>query len=66
MSRVEEIECQIRELSPTELAALRDWLAAFDASAWDRQFAGDVEAGKLDSLAEQALSEHAAGLSRKL
>jgi hypothetical protein len=66
MSRLEEIESQIQELSATELASLREWLAVFDASAWDRQFEDDVEAGKLDSLAEQALRDHAAGLSRKL
>jgi hypothetical protein len=37
------------------LAVLRDWFMDFDAEAWDRQFEADVEAGKLDSLAERAL-----------
>jgi hypothetical protein len=66
MSRVERIGVQIRELSPTELAALRSWFAEFDANAWDRQFESDVEAGKLDKFAEQALQDHAAGRSREL
>jgi len=66
MSRVEKIESQIREFSSEELAAFRDWFAEFDASAWDRQFEADVKAGKLDSLAEKALNDHAAGHSREL
>jgi hypothetical protein len=66
MSRVEKIESQIRELSSAELAALREWFAELDASAWDRQFEADAEAGKLDRLAEQAFSDHAGGRSSDL
>lgn len=66
MSRVEKIESQITELSSEELAALRKWFIEFDASNWDQQFEADVKAGKLDSLAECALDDHAAGRSRKL
>jgi hypothetical protein len=66
MSRVEKIESQISELSSAELEAFREWFAEFDASAWDRQFEADVKAGKFDSLAEQALNDHAAGRSREL
>ena len=66
MSRVEKIESQVSELSLAELAAFREWFAEFDASAWDRQFAADVKAGKFDSPAEQALNDHAAGRSREL
>ena len=60
MSSVEEIEVRIRGLSAAELAALRAWFAAYDAEVWDRQFEADATAGKLDRLAEQALSGHAA------
>jgi len=66
MSRVKKIENQISELSSAELAAFRDWFVEFDASAWDRQFEADVKAGKLDSLAEKALNDRAAGRSREL
>lgn len=66
MSKVENIESQIKELSPEELTAFREWFTKFDAEAWDRQFEADVEAGKLDSLAERALRNHAAGRSTKL
>jgi hypothetical protein len=66
MARVEDIEQQLRELSPEELAEFREWFAAFDAEVWDRQFDADVDAGKLDPLAERALRAHAAGRSTKL
>ena len=66
MSNVENIETRIKELSPEELTAFREWFIKFDAEAWDRQFEADVKAGKLDSLAERALRDHAAGRSTKL
>jgi hypothetical protein len=61
MSRVESIERDIQKLSDDELADLRQWFAAFDAEAWDRQFEDDVRAGRLDKQAEWALRDHAAG-----
>ena len=66
MSKVENLEKQIRQLSPEELAEFRRWYADFDAELWDRQFEADVKAGKLDALAERALRAHEAGLSTKL
>ena len=66
MQRLESIETQIQELSSEELAKLRQWFAEFDAEAWDRQFEADVNAGKLDALAERALRDHLAGRSTKL
>lgn len=57
MSTVHEIEQAIRALDPKDLAALRDWFAAFDADAWDRQLERDVAAGRLDRLAEEALRD---------
>jgi hypothetical protein len=66
MSKVENLEKQIRQLSPEELAEFRRWYAEFDADLWDRQFDADVKAGKLDALAEKALRAHAAGQSTQL
>ena len=66
MGKLERIEQQIKDLSEEELAQLREWFAAFDAEAWDRQFEADVRAGKLDALGEQALKAHAAGRTTKL
>ena len=66
MSKVEKIEREIKDLSPEEMTELREWFAAFDAEAWDRQFEADVRAGKLDALADQALKAHATGQTTKL
>jgi len=66
MSRVEQIEGQIKELTSEELQSLRAWFSEYDAQIWDRQFEADVRAGKLDRLADDALREHEAGRSTKL
>jgi hypothetical protein len=63
MSKVKDLEVQIEALSVEELAAFREWFARFDAITWDRQFEVDVQAGKLDQVAAQALRDHAAGRS---
>jgi hypothetical protein len=57
MSTVQEIEQAIRNLGPGDLAALRQWFAAFDAELWDRQMEQDVAAGRLDWLAEEGLRD---------
>ena len=66
MSRVDSIESQIQKLSPEELTTFRSWFARYDAELWDRQLESDVQAGKLDALAERALQGHRAGQSTKL
>lgn len=66
MSKVQELEKQIEQLSAGELAEFRRWYAEFDAEVWDRQFEADVTAGKLDALADKALREPAAGRSTKI
>jgi hypothetical protein len=44
MTRLKQAEDQVKELSPEELAAFREWFAKFDADIWDRQFEADVTA----------------------
>jgi hypothetical protein len=66
MSRVESIEGQVRNLSPDELKAFRDWFANFDAEAWDSQIETDAKNGKLRDLKERALRDHEAGRSSRL
>lgn len=66
MSKVEDIERQIEALSPEELVQLRAWFLEFDWAAWDRQLEADVQAGKLDRLAQQAHRDHAAGKTTPL
>ena len=66
MEKVERTEREVEALSSEELAKFRQWFAAFDAEAWDRQLEADVKAGKLDALADRALRDHAAGKSTTL
>jgi hypothetical protein len=66
MSKVEQIENQIRQLTAAELNDLREWFIALDADAWDAQIEADARSGKLDRLAEAALRDHAAGKSSEL
>ena len=66
MTRVQQIERQLKALSPEELKAFRDWFARYDAESWDRQIEADARAGKLRSLAERALEDHKSGRSTRL
>ncbi len=66
VSRVEELEGQIRTLSSNELQELRAWLDDYHADSWDREIHADALAGKFDALAAQALQEFAEGRSTKL
>lgn len=66
MTKVERLEREIRKLSPAELAAFREWFREYDSSEWDRRIEEDVRAGKLDKLAEEALTAHKAGETKGL
>ena len=66
MSKVERIENEIQGLSSEELAELRDWFLAFDWAAWDRQLEADIQGGKLDALADEALRAHTAGKTKPI
>ncbi len=66
MSRVKRIEQEVQGLSAEELTQFREWFLTFDWEAWDRQLERDVQAGKLDSLADEALREHALGKTKPL
>lgn len=57
MSTIPEIEDAIRRLSPDDLAVFRHWFSEFDAERWDRQLEQDVAGGRLDKLADEALTD---------
>jgi hypothetical protein len=61
MSRVENLEGQVKQLNSEELRAFREWFVEFDAEAWERQFQADVQHGRLDELAARALRDYKAG-----
>lgn len=66
MSTLAEIEQAIRRLPADEFRYLREKIAELDQERWDKQLELDVAAGRLEALAEEALREHEAGLTRKL
>lgn len=66
MGKVEKIENEVRTLSAEELAAFRKWFREFDADVWDREIEADARAGKLDALANNALSAHRADKTTSL
>lgn len=66
MSTVEEIKQAVSSLSPDELAEFRRWFEDYDEQAWDEEIEQDLEAGRLDSLIEEALAAHRAGRTRTL
>jgi hypothetical protein len=66
MSTIDDIEQAVSQLSSDELAAFRAWFAEFDAAAWDRQFEDDAAAGRLDHLADAALSDDQEGRCTEL
>lgn len=66
METLQEIKVAVEKLSQEEFSRFRDWLNNFEADVWDRKFEKDVRAGKLDSLAKQAISDFKNGNCRKL
>lgn len=66
MGKVEKIENEVRALSSEELAAFRKWFREFDAEAWDSEIEADALTGKLDALANKALSDHRTGKTTPL
>jgi len=66
MGNVAEIEDAVRRLGEAELAKFRKWFAEFDAARWDRKIDEDAAAGRLDSLADEALADLRDGRCKEL
>jgi len=63
---IQDLKQAVTQLPPKDLARFREWFEEFDAQVWDKQFASDVETGKLDKIAEQALNDYHAGKAKEL
>ena len=66
MTTVEAITTAIAELPPEQVAQVRAWMDERAEAEWDAQIERDERAGRLDALAERALTEHRAGQTRPL
>ncbi|MCP4369557.1 MAG: hypothetical protein GY797_15815 [Deltaproteobacteria bacterium] len=66
MNNIEEIKQAVIHLPPKDLAAFRRWYHEYEASIWDKQFEEDVKSGKLDFLAQQAVTDLKSGKCKDL
>lgn len=63
---IKEIEKAVATLPPEDYRSFRDWFAEFDMDQWDKQIEADSNAGRLDSMINQALSDYHAGRATDL
>lgn len=66
MKNVQQIEEEISQLPPSELAEFRAWFEKFDSEIWDKQFEADVKSGKLDKIAQKAIKDFKDGKYKKI
>jgi hypothetical protein len=66
MTKLEEIEAAVAQLSPADLKKLRAWLDELDERLFDEKIERDAKAGKLDKLAAKAIAEDDAGTTSEL
>lgn len=67
MRSVEDIEAEIQKLPPGEVVRLAEWLAEYQAYAWDKKIADDAKSGgRLRRLVDAAKSDLKAGRTRLL
>ena len=66
MTTLEDIEKAVTELPADQLTKFRAWFEEFEAARFDRRIERDAKAGRLDKLAERALTDFRAGRARDL
>lgn len=66
MPSLQQIESEVATLPEPELRQFRSWFDEFDAQNWDRSLSSDINNGKLNSLAAEALAQYGAGQCKKL
>ncbi len=66
MTTVEDIEKALTELPADQLAQFRAWFETFDAARFDERIEQDAKAGRLDGLADRAITDFRAGRAREL
>lgn len=66
MSDVKALEDAVKALPPQDLAEFRRWFAEFDFAAWDEIIEGDLAAGKLNALLDEAEDDYAGGERKSL
>ena len=64
MTKLEQIEQSILELTPDELKAFTEWFDAMQDQHFDLAIERDMQSGKLEGLVKNALAEFHAGRTR--
>jgi hypothetical protein len=63
---VDDIKEAVSKLSSGELARFRTWFEAFEETRFDQTIERDAKAGKLDKLADQAVTGFRQGRARTI
>lgn len=66
MPILEDIERAVAGLPQEQLERFRAWFEEFEATCFDQRIEREAKAGRLDRMAEQALSDFHAGRAREL
>lgn len=66
MHNLEEIQSAVSSLPMKDFVRFRQWFLARDADEWDREIESDVQTGRLDFLAEEALDDYRTGKIHQL
>ena len=66
MLTLEQLETAIFLLPAHDCRKLLEWLSDLDYQRWDEELENDIAAGKLDNLAQEAITNFEAGHYRKI
>jgi hypothetical protein len=66
MHNVDDLQKEITSLPAADFSRFRTWFLEYDAQNWDKQFENDVNSGKLEKFASDALKELKNGKCSKL
>lgn len=63
---IQQIESAILELPSSEFRQVIDWLLDLDYQRWDEELERDIEAGKLDFLAQESIEDFENGFCKQI
>ena len=66
MSTVAEIEKALQTIPLDDARRVADWLQHYLDEKWDTQIDGDIDAGRLDKLADKTIEDYRAGRVKPL
>jgi len=66
MGPIDKIKSAITRLPEKEFHSFVDWFQKFEEERWDKELEKNIDQGKLDSLADEALEEFDAGKCSEL